>query len=50
MRACFVVIHLYSEKNMFYQQVQDPGGQGFKARETQLQVLQQTDQNFHPEQ
>lgn len=33
-----------------YQQVQDPGGQGFEAREAQSQVLQQTDQNFHPEQ
>lgn len=41
---------MHMKKMQVYQQVQDPGGQGFEARETQSQVLQQTDQNFHPEQ
>lgn len=32
-----------------YQQVQDPGSEGFKTREAQPQVLQQADEHFHPE-
>lgn len=29
-----------------YQQIEDPGGQGFESRETQPQVFQQADQYF----
>ena len=31
------------------QEVQDPGGEGLKAREPLPEVLEQTDQYLHPE-
>lgn len=35
--------------SVIYQQVNNPGGEGFKSREAQSEIFQEANQNFDPE-